>query len=605
MIARAMAMSIVLGATVPVMGQASRVQTGRANDASLRVGSGGYNLPYRENAPRLGSDIMTGNVTRGRHFRGSTSIGATTDYGSTLWSTSLDDFRRDSIGVDDLQSGYRGFQPRRFYSPSGTVTSAGDLSVGFRPNAPRTSRQNYISLPSDPLGRRSANPEPFSRQIRIDRGSDRPGPTPTRDQWSAGQDETLPQTRSSLFGVAPDPLTTEAELRTRAGLTRPMSRTETLPGVRTRPETETSEESQEPLPTPGRPTYRPPSGSPFDRLLNPDRIGTTPVPGLPSESTDQTSTEARGSLGERPASRVRQYGQPEVPPSGESGRTEGATGRTGVTPGVLGQRTASRFRLYGAPEAATGEPTDSAGAGAGASRLDTGGDVYRTILKASSVLQEMAPAGQLPEARPGAVADPARAEGGPSPEGGAEEPAAAPRTSLLGQEHERFRELLSKPVVTFAGSAKTLANEAFKKAERQLAAGKYFDAVTAYDVARAADRENPLVWIGRGHALIGAGDYLSAASSLEEGLRRFPQIAQLRIDLKAFLSYRDVLDIRRADLERRLEESESYQLRFLLGYIEYFMGLEKFGRPNLERASLEAPSTSIISKLPALLPKGK
>ena len=171
----------------------------------------------------------------------------------------------------------------------------------------------------------------------------------------------------------------------------------------------------------------------------------------------------------------------------------------------------------------------------------------------------------------------------------------------MREQQERLKTALSEPIITFVGSDKTMANKAFAQAEEYLAGGRYYDAVNAYDVARTADPDNPLIWIGRGHALIGAGDYLSAAASLEEGFRRFPQAARFKIDLRAFLKHGDILDIRRADLEQRLEEEDNFRLRFLLGYIEYYSGLARFGLPNLERAAKAAPTTSIFSKFPSLL----
>jgi hypothetical protein len=261
----------------------------------------------------------------------------------------------------------------------------------------------------------------------------------------------------------------------------------------------------------------------------------------------------------------------------------------GATGGALQQPTLSYTREYGAPPPGTDTALDQ-----------VEGDVYRMMLRAASITEKMptvdGQVGPGPAARRQAapdVPDEAVAPG----------PTERPRQVITaaGQHVDALRALLDRPIDTFAGTAKTLANDAFKKAETHLAQARYYDAVTAYDIARAADPGNPLIWIGRGHALIGAGDYLSASASLEEGLRRFPEIGRFRIDLKAFLRHGDILDIRRADLERRLDEKENYRLRFLLGYIETFSGLEKFGLPNLKQAAKDAPTTSPISTFPKML----
>jgi hypothetical protein len=66
----------------------------------------------------------------------------------------------------------------------------------------------------------------------------------------------------------------------------------------------------------------------------------------------------------------------------------------------------------------------------------------------------------------------------------------------------------------------------------------------------------------------------------------------------------EVIDIRRADLMRRLEQREIPELRFLLGYLEYHTGDREHGLANLEQAAREDRAGSIISRYPALLRGG-
>lgn len=65
--------------------------------------------------------VITGNVGGGRHFRGTVPYNATTDFGGTLGSTSLDNFRRRSLisGISDRSPGMY----RPYYSPTKTVTT--------------------------------------------------------------------------------------------------------------------------------------------------------------------------------------------------------------------------------------------------------------------------------------------------------------------------------------------------------------------------------------------------------------------------------------------------------------------------------------------------
>jgi len=553
----------MLGLVVaPVTAQLGRVEDGRAGDANLRVGSGGRNLPRRAPLRGYGNEIISGNITRGRHFRSDSPISATTDFGAQLPSAALDNFRRDSIGYDDIQSGQPSYLPRPYYSRTGTVPTAGALSSGFRPSGVRPRPRSYIHLPSDPLGQRTRRLQPYSREIRISPTSDRPNPTPSPEASDFERTHDAPLTRSALFGVAPDPARTVLESysarpsRTREAGTSPYSRLRAVPGGPTRRETDrqpvTAEERRRALP----------AGSALDRLLGRGRAA-VPLPTPPSAGADRT-TQGPETDQKRPASEMRSYTETTAAGQAEPAR-----------PGEAPPET---------PEEAKG-------------------DVYRMMrMAASTIMKPIAPPPDDTTAAPRAPRATA-AELERADEAEPAQPTPPPRRPRASEQQDELQELLARPVATFAGEAKTLANEAFKEAEKRLTAGRFFDAVTSYDIARAADPGNPLVWIGRGHALVGAGDYLSASASLEKGLMRFPEITRFQIDLKAFLGHGDILDIRRADLEHRLDQKENYRFRFLLGYLEYYSGLEKFGLANLKQAAKEAPTTSIIAKFPKLLGK--
>ncbi|MBN1341709.1 MAG: hypothetical protein JXQ73_03465 [Phycisphaerae bacterium] len=557
--------------SVSAYGQYDRLPGGRANDASLRVGSGGYNLPRRSSVQSYANEIVSGNVRGGRQFRGDSPISSTTDFSGALGTTELDGFRRDSIGVDDINSGYRTYMTRPYYSGSRTVTSVGGVSVGFRPDGVRQLPSSYINLPSDPLGARSSGARSYSRQIPISSQDERPGYSPS----GTYERSIEPVTRSALFGIAPDPARSLFESAERQGK---LGSPEAVPHSRLRSEEEVGASGKQ-VPTaaaapatPKDPRSTAPEGSALDRLLRP---------------ASGSGTDAG-----------------DLPGAGPSDRQETPTDRYGRTlvPRPEETKTGSSIqRTYGEKPLEQMTERERAELAKRASRQSDGGDVYRTMLRAASALREIVPSDRTePEAKP-------VVRGGRS--AGQAESAEQP---LEGQESRRpagsrnlddIESLLDRPIVTFSGTDKTFSNEAFKQAEERLKAGRYYDAVTSYDIARSADLSNPLVWIGRGHALIGAGDYLSAVRSLEEGLGRFPQYGRFRIDLKAFLDHKGILDVRRADLEQRLEKKDNYRLRFLLGYIEYFSGLEKFGLPNLEKAAAMAPSTSPIAKFPQMLGK--
>jgi hypothetical protein len=166
---------------------------------------------------------------------------------------------------------------------------------------------------------------------------------------------------------------------------------------------------------------------------------------------------------------------------------------------------------------------------------------------------------------------------------------------------EQARALLSQPLDSYAGRVESEVNQYIIEAEACTRKGDYYRASGIYREAAVLDRDNPLIHLGHGHALLFAGDYLGAVYHLTRGIERFPAIAYVKTDLRSFVSDPTLLDVRRADLEDRLKRREDYQLRFLLGYAEYYSGLEKFGLPDLQRAAAEAPADSVIARFPDLL----
>lgn len=556
---RSCVLTLALTGVLALPSTAQRVEDGRAGDASLRVGSGGYNLP-RSTYRSYANEIVTGNVRGGRHFRGESPISSTTDFGSALGSSELDAFRRDSVSVEDVRSGYRSYLPNVYYSQTRTVPNVGSLSTGFRPTDARRLPQRYINLPDDPLYPSRYEPRTYTRQIRMFPESSRPDIKPSEDLLGTYQPDAGLVSRSRLFGVAADP----NELAGEYGR-RPWSTSEGITAA-VPPPASTGQPPDDQRTERGAPRFYAPPGSPLYRLVGPqaDQGASPAEPGTPGATGPEIKAPGRDSS--TPGTRLKDYSQL----TGENARR---------APG-----------------------SEQVEVGSRAMRFDEQGDVYRTMLNVATQLRDAASAEaeqvQQPP-RPGtrlqSLGAPKSAAEPVESDQGTETPAAEASADAPKLHQDQVRAFLERPIVTFSGKDKTMANDAFKQAEEYLGQGKYFDAVRAYDLARAADPVNPLVWIGRGHALVGAGDYLSAVRSLEEGLRRFPEVGRFQIDLKAFLSHKDILDIRRADLESRLERSENYRFRFLLGYIEYFSGLEKFGLPNLKRAAQAAPITSPIA----------
>jgi len=88
--------------------------------------------PYRFGSPRYSNLSITGNLRLGKSFRGSTPYVATGgQLTNRLPSDTLSNFRRDSMGVEDIGSGleYGGTQP--YFSETSSVTSAWNAGNRF------------------------------------------------------------------------------------------------------------------------------------------------------------------------------------------------------------------------------------------------------------------------------------------------------------------------------------------------------------------------------------------------------------------------------------------------------------------------------------------
>lgn len=163
------------------------------------------------------------------------------------------------------------------------------------------------------------------------------------------------------------------------------------------------------------------------------------------------------------------------------------------------------------------------------------------------------------------------------------------------------KDVLDDPVTTFAGKYANSLNQYMADGEADMHRGDYYRAARLFDAARTIDPFNPLPHLHRGHALAAAGDYVSAVANLELGLKRFPHIAAFKMDLVALVGNRDIFDVRRADLEKRLAVKDQYDLRFLLGYLEWYSGLPEDGMKNLRLAAANAPTDSPIRSFAGLL----
>jgi len=112
----------------PVPGQFYASQEGRLLDANNRVGSFGLNTSARLDTlvPRANLYI-TGNVSGGMGFQGMVPYSSPQEFQGALGSSTLSNFRRDSVGVGQLGGGMNQPQPYLDYSRSTTGLVGGQV----------------------------------------------------------------------------------------------------------------------------------------------------------------------------------------------------------------------------------------------------------------------------------------------------------------------------------------------------------------------------------------------------------------------------------------------------------------------------------------------
>ncbi len=103
-----------------------------------------------------GNLLITGNVRRGRHFRGNVPYRSTTSFGSNLGSSALSSFLRDTAGSEDLKTYSNKYGTQPYYSPTETVTTMmpGRSEIFMPPNTRISTRaqQDTRSAGTDVFG---------------------------------------------------------------------------------------------------------------------------------------------------------------------------------------------------------------------------------------------------------------------------------------------------------------------------------------------------------------------------------------------------------------------------------------------------------------------
>ena len=569
--------------------QGNELGTGRALDRNLGLGSGGVNPPAAPFDYGLRSNaIVTGNVTGLASFHASSPVSQSNQFRADLPSAGLSSFEARSASLQDVGQNPPA-APAFYFGRQETIADLGYIRSGL--NVPGSSmlaspntaplRAGQLAVPRGGVENAYPGESPFgappsSRLLGI--RQQQIGVATWRDPLATAASPFSNAAQSSIFGVPPPPGRAGSQL---GGIGNQTPTDQGTPppwqDVFEDQRQAQTEEDAEARPT-GTLERTDPLGkrAPESRRLSVNRGSAT---GL--TATDPGSVASRGATADS-----RTAAQP--------GLRDLTSGLSGFTPG------SRQVEAAASPHAAQPQAI-------------LAGDSYTSMFEAVAAAQrlgvgnlafELAPAKSPAGGTAGGIEGDKAAAPAPAPprpdakqmrrraDAGVADLAAAARWASDRLEH---------PVTTFVGTQQTRFNEVMAEAEFSLKAGAYYRAANLYSLAQTLNPDDPLPLLGRGHALAAAGDLRTAALMLERGIARFPHFAAFRLDLVALVGNRDVFDLRRAELERQLADEDSYDLRFLLGYLELYSGLEEEGAQNLEKAAKLAPPDSAVAAFPELL----
>lgn len=527
--------------------QSSVTQDGRLLDRNPALGGGGVNQ-FRYEQPLLsGNAYASGEASRGLSLRSYSPISSGTAFRAGLGSGLLGDFRRDSISIGDTASPLGGLSGRLYYDTSRSVFTVRRLGVDAPANPGVSNPVGWTSGSRyRPIG---AGPAPSGEPLdwRVATLGERGTLEGQITGSPRGASGALPQTSGATAILDPRDRVTPLEALT------PRTLHSTPPIV-------------EPRRIDSRPidvaeliaTRTAPLGQPLDVF------GPTSGNSLLRARADRLETGA---------------GLPEQSPG--SSRILPAAGGAGILTARPVEPTPSMGSgILSGTRIEAGRPT------AIAPDLLPGRDLFSDLQLANSLALNPN-AGWFSQMKEEARRSPTMS-------------AALGEIALM--DGKQFADkVLNAPIATFVGNAQSDLNDRLANAENLLRIGRFYDADREYERARLADPLNPLPLVGKGNALLAAGDYAGAARNLLLGMERYPELGRVTLDLSQLMGGGESIDIRRSEILQRLKTRDDASLRFLLGYLEYHSGRKESGLKHLERAAELSEPNSFLRKLPNII----
>ncbi|HEY0008190.1 MAG TPA: hypothetical protein VGB55_05675 [Tepidisphaeraceae bacterium] len=504
-----------------------------ANDANNRIGSGGRNAAnVRPNPWDLNNNIVYGNVTGGKQFRGEINTRDPFEFRGSTADQQIDAFVRDSSGVStDGFTTYNSQRTREYYGGSRAVAPPPDFSRipgtgGYVPNRPPTwtrvdprrqslsdqtqtvMRPDQFNMPGQVDSTFAPNAlavPPLMQAQQLNQSSLSDYTQLNRDLESQLSPEMLQQLRGELQGQRVNDQSSPAQ----------------RPGMQTKPQ----EPGTNPDAAPAGEIRQTPVD---DRLASP--IATEPL----SDAVNPAGVQEPGLRTSFP---------------GQNAANANST---------YAQLQNRRTQLDQAKRPGQ-EAEDSARA-------------FNEQVRAKQQEQEKAKNDDQPTPRGGA------AEKNPPQPGENRRAPDAPPAPLK--------------VDTLANDkSKSGLNEVMTRAETQLREGKYASAFETYEAAEHVAPNNPLIKLGKAHAELGGAYYRRAEVNLRQTLLGDRNLLAGQYDLRAFLGD-DRLQAIERDLRDLIQKNDrEVGPAVLLAYVYYNTANERRAAALLDLADKRAGGT--------------
>jgi len=540
------------------MGQYQINQDGRLLDANNRIGSGGVNGPGDKSSLTItGNDILYGNVTGGWEFRGRTSVRDTFEFRGRMGSASYDRFVRNTVG--GYESVNTNTNRSRYYgdsygapAPQGFQTIRGTGAIRpeiIQPRLGSDARLGYIPGYSEDI--RLPLPGTLVLPGPVD-------PTANRTIFAAS-----PVYGVREFGLPADP---GSDLSTVSGAYRPrLAGFDDVTAAQLRQEVERTMVRDE-TNTPGAPAR----GGTKDESNDPnarDRINSaTPL--------NQRGNGANGtSLGAQPVLPNNVSVKP-IETGIDVNRPRSFRDAATLQSSQYAELQ-ERYRLHRERK----KPVSNAPAGG----VAPGAEKSTDTVPDDSAPAEVEKPGvtdfvkRSHKAMDEAMKSPDHTEG-ETPDGTKDASPLKFNSLATGMKAKGLEELLLR-------------------AEELMREGKFASAIESYDAAARAAPENPLVWMGRANAELGASYYARAEENLRKAFTADPSLLLAQYDLKTFygddrLQYlvKDLKDIASKD-------KTNVRSLFLLSYIAYNTSNERRAAAYLELAEKRAGGDELLKLL--------